>query len=252
VDKNVAVLKQVTLFAGLDEQTLKQLASIAEMRSYKAGEQVYAEGEADAALFVIVSGKIRIDKQVNAEQQQTLQQIRDGEILGAISFVLGGAHSVSAQALHDAELLMIRRTEFDKLAARSPAAAYRMMLRLAGALAALLRDMDEKFVEMAAHLRPLKEVRPSPPASAAPTITCRLAARGDSSHVLPEPAGSGFFRPDKAAGMAAEQSRSRAARTAGRRPHVPARQRASCTWPEPAGADFSVLTRQRDGREELA
>jgi CRP-like cAMP-binding protein len=152
VKKNIAVLKQVALFAGLDDQTLEQLASISEIRSYKAGQQVYAEGEADAALFVIVSGKIRIDKQVNAEQQQTLQQIRDGEILGAISFVLGGEHSVSAQALNDAELLMIRRTEFDKLATRSPAVAYRMMVRLAGQLAALLRDMDERFVEMVGYI----------------------------------------------------------------------------------------------------
>ena len=62
--------------------------------------------------------------------------------------MLGGEHSVSALALHDAELLMIRRTEFDRLAARNPATGYRIMLRLAGKLAALLRDMDEKFVEL--------------------------------------------------------------------------------------------------------
>ncbi|HWR98386.1 MAG TPA: cyclic nucleotide-binding domain-containing protein [Candidatus Methanoperedens sp.] len=144
----ISVLKQVTLFAGLDAQTIEQLATITEVRNYKAGQQIYAEGEADAALFVIVSGTVRVDKQVTAGQQQTLQQLSGGEILGAISFVLGGEHSVSAQALHDAELLMIRRTEFDRLAARNPATAYRIMLRLAGKLAALLRDMDEKFVEL--------------------------------------------------------------------------------------------------------
>ena len=152
MEKKIAVLKQVSLFAGLDDQTIEQLASISELRDYKSGQQVYAEGEADAALFVVVSGKIRIDKRVDAEQQQTLQQIKDGEILGAISFVLGGEHSVSAQAIQDAELLVIRRTEFDKLAARNPAVAYRIMLRLAGQLAALLRDMDERFVEMVGYV----------------------------------------------------------------------------------------------------
>ena len=148
----ISVLKQVTLFAGLDAQTIEQLAGITEVRAYKAGQQIYAEGEADAALFVVVSGTIRIDKQVNAGQQQTLQQISAGEVLGAISFVLGGEHSVSAQALHDTELLMIRRTEFDRLAARNPAVAYRIFLRLAGKLAALLRDMDEKFVELVGYV----------------------------------------------------------------------------------------------------
>jgi CRP-like cAMP-binding protein len=148
VEKKAAVLKRVSLFAGLDGQTIEQLASISEIRDYKSGQQVYTEGEADAALFVVVDGKIRIEKRVDAEQRQTLQQIKDGEILGAISFVIGGAHSVSAQAIQDSELLVILRTEFDKLAVRNPAVAYRIMLRLAGQLAVLLRDMDERFVEM--------------------------------------------------------------------------------------------------------
>ena len=148
VEKQIAVLKKVSLFAGLDDQTIEQLASISVLREYKSGQQVYAEGEADAALFVVVSGKIRIDKRVDAEQTQTLQQIKDGEILGAISFVIGGEHSVSAQTIQDTELLVILRTEFDKLAVRNPAVAYRIMLRLAGQLAVLLRDMDERFVEM--------------------------------------------------------------------------------------------------------
>ena len=152
MEKVLGILKKVKLLSGLDRETLAQLASITEIRRYKAGEQVYAEGEADAALFVIFSGRIRIDKQVEADQQQTLQQIREGEMLGAISFVLGGEHSVSAQALDDSELLMIRRTEFDKLAARSPAIAYKIMLRLAGQLATLLRTMDEKFVEMIGYI----------------------------------------------------------------------------------------------------
>ena len=152
MEKNAAVLKKVELFSGLDDQTIEKLASISEIRSYQAGQKVYAEGEADASLFVIMSGTIRIDKQVDAGQQQTLQQIKVGEVLGAISFVLGGEHSVSAEALRDTELLLIRRTEFDKLAARSPAVAYKIMLRLAGKLAALLRTMDDKFVEMVGYI----------------------------------------------------------------------------------------------------
>ena len=152
MEKNIAVLKQVSLFAGLDDQTIGQLASISVLRTFKSGQQIYAEGEADASLFVVSSGKIRIDKQVDAEQQQTLQQIKEGEILGAISFLIGGHHSVSAQAIQDSELLIILRTEFDRLAARNPAVAYRIMLRLAGQMATMLRDMDERFVDMVGYI----------------------------------------------------------------------------------------------------
>ena len=150
--KKIAVLKQVSLFAGLDDQTIEQLASISELRKFKAGQPVFTEGEADAALFIVVGGVIKIDKQVNAEQQQTLHQLKEGEFFGEISFVLGGEHSASAQAVRDAEILLIRRTEFDKLAVRTPAVGYRIVLRMAGQIAALLRDMDDKFVELVSYI----------------------------------------------------------------------------------------------------
>jgi CRP-like cAMP-binding protein len=152
VKKKIAVLKQVSLFAGLDDQTLDQLASIAELRSFKVGQTVFTEGEADASLFVVMSGTVNIDKQVNSEQQQTLHQLKPGEFFGEISFVRGGEHIASAHVVHDAEVLLIRRTEFDKLAARNPAVGYRIMLRMAGQMATLLRNMDEKFVELVGYI----------------------------------------------------------------------------------------------------
>lgn len=147
-----AVLKTVSLFSGLEQLSLEQLASIAESRSFPAGQQVYSEGEADAAIFVVASGTVKIDKQVSAEQQQTLAQVNEGEFFGHMSFVLGGEHSVSAQAVRDAELLLIRRTEFDRLAARNAAVGYKIMLRMAGQLARMLREMDEKFVELVGYV----------------------------------------------------------------------------------------------------
>ena len=150
--EKIAVLKAVSLFSGLDQQTLEQMASIAEQRSFAAGQPIYAEGESDAAIFVVASGTVKIDKQVSAEQQQTLSQVKEGEFFGHMSFVLGGEHSVSAQAVRDSEVLLIRRTEFDRLAAHNPAVGYRIMLRMAGQLATMLRDMDEKFVELVGYV----------------------------------------------------------------------------------------------------
>jgi len=147
-----SVLKQVSLLSGLDKQALEQLASITERRSFATGQPVYAEGEADAALFIVAHGTIKMDKQVSAEQQQTMAQVKDGDFFGIISFVLGGAHSSSAQAVHDAEVLLIRRTEFDKLASRNPAVGYRVMLRLAEQLATLLRETDDKFIDLVGYV----------------------------------------------------------------------------------------------------
>jgi CRP-like cAMP-binding protein len=150
--EKMAFLRDMALFAGLDAHALEQLASIADPRAFKAGQPIYAEGESDAALFLVVKGAVKIDKQVNAEQQQTMAQIKAGEFFGIISFVIGGEHSVSAQAIADTELLLIRRTEFDKLAARNPAVGFKIVMKMSSELALLLRQMDDKFVELVGYI----------------------------------------------------------------------------------------------------
>ena len=49
-------------------------------------------------------------------------------------------------------MLLIRRTEFDRLAAHNAAVGYKIMLRMAGQLARMLRDMDEKFGELVGYV----------------------------------------------------------------------------------------------------
>lgn len=146
------VLRGLSLFAGLSEQTLELLASIAERKTFAAGAPVYSEGERDASIFVLMSGSVQIDKLVNFDQQQTLERLRAGDFFGEISFILGSEHCASAHAAQETTVLQIRRTEFDKLATRRPGAAYQIMLRLATQLASLLRNMDEKFVELVGYI----------------------------------------------------------------------------------------------------
>lgn len=143
-----AVLKGLTLFAGLDDAAIDLLASIAERKSFPKGGSIYCEGDEDSSLFVLASGAVRIDKIVNFDQQQTLDRLQPGDFFGEVSFVLGGEHCASAQALQETEIVQIRRTEFDKLARRHPDVGYRVIVRMAVQLAERLRAMDEKFVDL--------------------------------------------------------------------------------------------------------
>ena len=144
--------KKMSLFAGLSDQELDQVAAIAESKTYPAGTQIYQEGDVDASLFIVQTGLVKIDKRVNFDQQQTLEQLRPGVFFGEISFVLGGAHIATAEALEPSEILQIRRSEFDKLARSNQALAYRIMVRMAMQLANLLKEMDEKFIELVSYI----------------------------------------------------------------------------------------------------
>lgn len=146
------IFKQMSLFAGLSQQELDQVAGIAESKTYPVGAQIYQEGDVDASLFIVQSGLVKIDKRVNFDQQQTLEQLRPGVFFGEISFVLGGAHIATAEALEETTIIQIRRSEFDKFARANQPVAYRIMVRMAMQLAGLLKEMDEKFVELVGYI----------------------------------------------------------------------------------------------------
>jgi hypothetical protein len=74
--------------------------------------------------------------------------------------VRGGEHIASAHVVHDAEVLLIRRTEFDKLANATPSATDHAADGRPDVT--LLRNMDEVRGAGRLHLRPFESSRAAP------------------------------------------------------------------------------------------
>ncbi len=141
-------LRKIALFADLNEAELDLVASVAEKHTFKPGDTVYSEDKGGTSLFLIVRGVVRITKVVRFEERQTLTLLKEGEFFGEMSFIDGHQHSATAEAAEESEIVEISRASFETLVAKDPLLGYRIMMRLAFQLSALLRKMDERFVEM--------------------------------------------------------------------------------------------------------
>ena len=137
----LSFLENVPIFADLEEPDLKKIEKLGLRKKYKKGNIVVLEKEMGAALFVIISGKVKIVRTDENGREVILSIFGPGEFFGEMSLLDGLARSASVVALTKAELFMIHRRDFLKLVNEHPQVA----ISLLGELTTRLRKADTQI-----------------------------------------------------------------------------------------------------------
>ena len=122
----VDVLRQVPLFADLDEQDLGRLANQMKERSFREGSTVVAEGETGAGFFVIAEGNATVS--VGGEVRNTLGP---GDHFGEIALIDDGVRSASITAATDLRCYGLTPWEFRPFIEEHPQVAWVLLQTLA-------------------------------------------------------------------------------------------------------------------------
>ena len=132
-------LHEVGVFKGRKEATLAALELRFEKRSIKAGEKIFARGDAGDELFLIRKGTVRVILPLDNGKARHLSSFGRGDFFGEMAFLDGDARSADAIAFTDAELFVISRKTFDAIAEEHKKVALNLMEGLASVLASRLR-----------------------------------------------------------------------------------------------------------------
>lgn len=135
-------------FSDFSEKEIAELVKVCSIETFTPGERILHEKEESRDLFVILAGRIRIGRILYAGDEKELDVLEPGEFFGEMAFIDGGPRSASVSSVEQVTVLRIGRQAFDKLAARRPAIAYKVTMKIAGALAERLRasnDVVESF-----------------------------------------------------------------------------------------------------------
>jgi CRP/FNR family cyclic AMP-dependent transcriptional regulator len=133
-----AILAEVPLFSRLDDQERAALSAMLQPRHFRAGERIFSAGDRGETLYVIRSGKVRLELTTNEGECLLLDQVDPGEVLGEISFLDAGPRTASAIAAEDSELLEFERGQLLMFVQQHPHAA----LDLLGVMANRIRASD--------------------------------------------------------------------------------------------------------------
>jgi CRP/FNR family transcriptional regulator, cyclic AMP receptor protein len=132
---DVAVLRMIPLFRGLDGPALKALAGLARQRRCAPGEDIVQQDTPADAVYLIIKGRASVSTVGRNGEALVIREIGAGEIIGEVSLLDGGLRSATVKALTKTELVGIDRAPFVQLIGDRPAIA----LSLLGVLATRLR-----------------------------------------------------------------------------------------------------------------
>ena len=103
-------------FSRLGSEAQKAFDALKEVRTFKAGQQVYAQGAQAQGIFILVSGKLGVRRKCAQGRFQILQILLPGESVGAIPVFDGEPTSCSVVAHTDATCWFIPAGPLRRLA----------------------------------------------------------------------------------------------------------------------------------------
>jgi CRP-like cAMP-binding protein len=140
-------LKQVPFFASMTVDQLRTLADIAEEQYLDEGDTIFDEGDAGEALYIIVGGRVGIEREPKKGRVQRLETLSARQYFGERTIFDGAQHENRAVAIDQVHLLAVRREPLLALIRRSSD----LSLSLVTILSQRLREADAK---LAARTRP--------------------------------------------------------------------------------------------------
>jgi CRP-like cAMP-binding protein len=116
---------------------------------FEAGDVIVREGHRSTAIYVLLSGRVTIEKE-HLEESVVLDELRLGAIFGEVSFLDGSPPSASVVACEPVHLFVL--DELDELLASHPTLAAGFYRSLATLVARRLRFTTQESVRSAASL----------------------------------------------------------------------------------------------------
>jgi CRP/FNR family transcriptional regulator, cyclic AMP receptor protein len=137
-----ALLRRAPLFAELRDEDVDELARLARVAVYPAGDEIIEQGadfddEADG-VFVIVDGAVEVRRESSDGTDGTLlARLGPGEIFGEMSLLDGRPRSASVFAIEEAQCLVLHRWDLLRQLRRNPEIAVAMLATMSSRLRAM-------------------------------------------------------------------------------------------------------------------
>jgi len=111
---------------------------------YKKGKIIFSEGQRPAGIFIVYSGKVKIQKTGASAREQIVRLAKDGDVLGYRSLVSGNNYNATAETLEDSMLCFLSKETFFSLLTNNPSVSMNLLKLLSENLGAA----ETKVVEI--------------------------------------------------------------------------------------------------------
>lgn len=119
------------LFGELDAAALADLQADMQWLRLSHGGVLFQQGDPGDAMYIVANGRLRVvTRSVDGSSERTVGEVGPGEIVGESSFLTGEAHSATAYAIRETNVVRLTEPVFSGLLERYP----RAMMQIARAI----------------------------------------------------------------------------------------------------------------------
>ena len=139
-------LKYVPIFSELSDSTLEQISKLGVKKKFPKDSIILFEHETGSALFVIVSGKVKVSRVSEDGKEVILTILGDSDFFGEMAILDGLTRSANVTSMEDSELFIIQRKDFLELLQIHPEVSIALLQELTQRLRAA--DMKIKSLSL--------------------------------------------------------------------------------------------------------
>lgn len=123
-------LRSVPLFVEFESDELEHLRRVLHPTHFRPGDVILQEGNANRALHIVRSGRIRVTRQVQ-DREVSLCDLGAGQTFGELSIIEDGVASASLRATAETEVLSVSMNDLAEFLRAKPAAAAKFWREIA-------------------------------------------------------------------------------------------------------------------------
>jgi CRP/FNR family transcriptional regulator, cyclic AMP receptor protein len=129
------ILRRYPYFAGIEDESLKQLAMIGEEKRFPAAARIFNEGDPADTLSIITKGEVNVQYLLGNDELRTVDTLVDGDILGWSALIAPYKMTAHCTATKDTELVRLDARKLRALCDHDPRLGYRLTSEIAKLLA---------------------------------------------------------------------------------------------------------------------
>jgi CRP-like cAMP-binding protein len=116
----IPILRNIHVFEGLDDATLRRIADRFVTRSHPEGTLLFAAGQECRGLYIVLEGRVRIFRTSAEGREQVLHIEVPGRPVAELPLFDGGAYPASAMTSEPSRLAFLPRADFEYLYRTQP------------------------------------------------------------------------------------------------------------------------------------
>lgn len=123
-------LKHLPIFSELSPSALSVLEDLVHVRSYKAHETIFEEGDPGSGMYMVRSGSVQIYAKDDNGAEDELARLFPGDFFGETTLTAPAPRSAYARTQEATELVGLFRADILELAQRKPSISSSILLGL--------------------------------------------------------------------------------------------------------------------------